>query len=127
MTLSDRRTTGPVASTSVIRRLAVAILGLAVFAGACSTSVYTSDQAVRDLERQAHLTHAQAGCIVTAIRRHFEVVIKASQKANQGSPLPADRLRLEVDSALAAIRDPSSSEQAVARAAIARCAPNALR
>jgi hypothetical protein len=111
----------------VRRSLAIAVLGVAFFASACSTSVYTSDQAVRDLERQADLTHAQAECIVTAIQRHFEVVIKESQKANKGSPLPADRLRLEVDSALAAIRDPTGSERAVARSAIARCAPGALR
>jgi hypothetical protein len=105
----------------------VAIVGVTFFAGACSSRVYTSDKAVRDLERQSHLSHAQAECIVTAIRRHFEVVITASQKANKGSPLPADRLRLEVNNALAAIRAPTGSEQAVARAAIARCAPDALR
>jgi hypothetical protein len=59
----------------VRRTLAVAILGVALVAGACSTPVYTSDRAVRDLERQSQLTHTQASCIVTAIRRHFETEI----------------------------------------------------
>lgn len=108
------------------RRLA-AILSVAVLAGGCSTHVYTSAKAVRDLERQSHLTHTQADCIVTAIRKHFEAVITAAQKANKGSKLPADRLRLEVDGALASLREPNGSDHAATRAAIQRCAPASLR
>jgi hypothetical protein len=111
----------------VSRNLAVVLLVFAVIVSACSTSPYTSDEAVRDLEAQSQLTHAQATCVVTAIRKHFEVLIKARQKAINGSPLPADRLRLEVDSALATIRGPRVSEQEAARAAVAKCAPGALR
>jgi hypothetical protein len=114
----------------VKRRFAVrrfAVLGLAVLAGACSTPVYTSSSAVRDLERQSGLTPTQAQCIVTAIRRHFETEIEAKQKANKLSALPADRLKLEVDGALAALRAPTGAEENVARVAIARCAPGALQ
>jgi hypothetical protein len=111
----------------VSRRFAVAILGVALIAGACSTHVYTSERAVRDLQRQSQLTHRQAECIVTAIRKHFEGVITAAQKANKGSKLPADRLELEVDGALASIKEPSGNDHAVTRAAIQRCAPGTLR
>lgn len=103
------------------------LLVLAVIVSACSTRPYSSDKAVRDLEEQSQLTHTQAKCVVTSIRKHFEVAIKARQKKIKGSPLPADRLRLEVDSALATIRGPRASEQAAARAAIQKCAPNELR
>ena len=82
---------------------------------------------MRDLVAQSNLTLAQAECIVTAIQNHFKVLIKARQKANNGSPLPADRLKLEVDSALAAISEPTASDRTAARAAIEKCAPNALR
>jgi hypothetical protein len=111
----------------VRRSFAVVVLAVAVSAGACSTPVYTSASAVRDLERQSNLTSTQAQCIVTAIRRHFEVEIEAKQKANKLSALPADRLKLEVDGALAALRTPTGTEQGVARVAIDRCAPGALR
>ena len=92
---------------------------------------YPSAQAlqlrVRDLERQSNLTPTQAGCVVTAIRRHFETEIAQTQKANHGSRLLPDRLKLEVDGALAALRAPSGSENLAARTAIAKCAPAALR
>jgi hypothetical protein len=104
-----------------------AVLGFAVLAGACSTPVYTSSSAVRDLERQSGLTPTQAQCVVNAIRRHFETEIEAKQKTNKLSALPADQLKLEVDGALAALRTPTGSEEDVARVAIARCAPGALR
>jgi hypothetical protein len=107
--------------------LTVAVIAVAVVAGACSTPVYTSDMAVRDLERQSGLTHLQAECIVTAIRRHFDAEIEQSQRANRLSALPADQLKLEVDGALAAIRAPTGAEQGVARKAIAGCAPGMLR
>jgi hypothetical protein len=110
----------------VSRTLAVAILAVAFLVGACSTPVYTTAKAVRDLELRSELTHAQATCIVTAIRQHFANVIKASQRANKGSPLPADRLKLEVDGALASLRAPTGSEELAARNAISRCAPGAL-
>jgi hypothetical protein len=110
----------------VRRTLAVAILGVALVAGACSTPVYTSDRAVRDLERQSQLTHTQASCIVTAIRRHFEIEIKAKQRVNKLSALPADRLKLEVDGALATLSAPSGLEELAARTAISKCAPGAL-
>jgi hypothetical protein len=100
---------------------------IALGATACSTKPYKSDKAVRDLMAQSHLTLAQSECIVTAIQNHFKVLIKAAQTANNGSPLPADRLKLEVDSALAAIAAPTASDRAAARAAVAKCAPNALR
>ena len=103
------------------------LLMFVVILSACSTRPYTSGKAVRDLEEQSQLTHTQAKCVVTSIRKHFEVRIKARQKALKGSPLPADRLRLEVDSALATIRKPKGPEEEAARLAIARCAPNALR
>jgi hypothetical protein len=111
----------------VRRSLAVAVLSLAFVVAACSTPVYTSDRAVRDLERQSQLTHSQATCIVTAIRRHFEGVIKTSQRANKGSPLLADRLKLEVDGALASLRAPTGPEELAARSAVSHCAPGALR
>jgi hypothetical protein len=116
-----------VSRSFVVPLRAFAVLGLAVVAGACSTPVYTSASAVRDLERQSHLTPKQAQCIVKAIRGHFETEIEAKQKANKLSPLPADRLKLEVDGALAALRAPTGAEDDVARVAIARCAPDALR
>ena len=103
------------------------VLAVAFGLSACSTPVYTSDAAVRDLENRSQLTHREAVCIVGAIRKHFETEINAKQKANNLSALPADRLKLEVDSALAAIRAPSGSEQQVARLAVAGCAPHALR
>ena len=103
------------------------VVALVVVTAACSTPVYTSDRAIRDLERQSHLTTTQAGCIVTAIRRHFETEIEHTQKANHGSRLLPDRLKLEVDGALAALRAPSGSENLAARTAIAKCAPAALR
>jgi hypothetical protein len=99
---------------------------LSLAAGACSTPVYTSGRAVRDLERQANLTHTQATCIVSAIRKHFEDEIKAAQKANGGSAIPADDLKLQVDGALAALKDPTGSDRDAARTAILRCAPGAL-
>ena len=108
------------------RRLAVAILSVAVLAGACSTRVYTSDRAVRDLEQKSNLTHTQAECVVKAIRTYFEQQIVATQKANKGSPLPADRLKLEVDGALAGLHLPTAPQQLAARRAIAKCAPSAL-
>jgi hypothetical protein len=111
---------------AVRHHLAVAALAIVVVAGACSTPVYTTDTAVRDLERQSNLTHTQAECIVTAIRAHFDVEIKATQKANKLTALPADQLKLEVDGALAAIRAPSGTETDAARLAVARCAPGAL-
>jgi hypothetical protein len=110
----------------VNRSVAVGVLAAVVAIGACSTPVYTTDTAVRDLERQSQLTHTQAVCIVTAIRKHFETEIKAGQKANKLTALPADQLKLEVDGALAAIRAPSHTETEVARGAIAGCAPGAL-
>ena len=109
------------------RTFVVAVLAAVLVAGACSTPVYTTDTAERDLERQAQLTPAQAACIVTAIRTHFEAEIEQSQTANKLSVLPADQLKLEVDGALAAIRAPSGTETDVARRAIAHCAPGSLR
>jgi hypothetical protein len=111
----------------VKRSFAVAVLAAVVALGACSTPVYTTDTAVSDLEHQSHLTHTQAECIVTAIRKHFETAIEASQKANKLTALPADQLKLEIDGALAAIRAPSQTETDVARRAIAGCAPGALQ
>ncbi len=101
----------------------------AVIAGAsaCSTSPYTTAKAIGDLQEESELTRAQAKCVVTAIRKHFAGLITARQKEINGSPLPADRLRLEVNSALATIREPRASEQNAARRAIAECAPSALR
>jgi len=112
----------------VRRRLAAAVLliGIVLGASACSTPVYTSDRAVQDLEQQANLTHTQATCIVAAIRADFVAEIKAAQKANKGSALPADQLKLEVDGALATLQEPSRSEQLATRRAIVRCAPGAL-
>jgi type IV pilus biogenesis protein CpaD/CtpE len=107
--------------------LAVVVVAGALAAGACSTPGYTGDAAVRDLERQSHLTRAQAECIVKTIRGHFETEIEAKQRANNLTALPADRLKLEVDSALAALRVPTGAEQELARTAIAACAPAALR
>ena len=117
----------PTSVEAVKRRVAVVLLGFAMLAGACSTPVYTSGAAVRDLERKSGLTATQAQCIVDAIRHHFETEIEAKQKANKLSALPADQLKLEVDGALAALRKPTGSEQDVARVAIAHCAPAALR
>ena len=105
---------------------AAVLLGIVLGAGACSTPVYTTDRAVRDLEHQANLTHTQATCIVDAIRAHFVAETKAAQKANKGSALPADQLKLEVDGALATLQEPSRSEQLATRQAIVRCAPGAL-
>ena len=105
----------------------VAIVSLALFAGACSTPVYTSDQAVRDLERKSSLTHTQASCIVSAIRGYFSDQIKATQKANKGSQLPADRLKLEIDGALAGLHAPTGAQELATRQAIAKCAPAALK
>jgi hypothetical protein len=127
VTLSGIPATLQVASASVKRSFAVGVLAAVVAVGACSTPVYTTDTAVRDLERQSQITHTQAVCIVTAIRTHFETEIEAGQKANHLTKLPADQLKLEVDGALAAIRAPSSTETDVARRAIASCAPAALR
>jgi hypothetical protein len=110
----------------VRRRLAIAILSVALLAGACSTRVYTSDRAVGDLEQKSHLTHAQAECVVKAIRTYFQTQIVATQKANKGSPLPADRLKLEVDGALAGLHLPTAPQELAARRAIAKCAPDAL-
>jgi hypothetical protein len=126
-TLSARSADGPLASNGVRRSLAVVVVMIAFCASACSTKPYESDTAVRDLVAQSHLTLAQSECIVTKIQDHFKVLIKARQKANNGSPLPADRLKLEVDSALAAIKQPTAADRAAARAAIAKCAPDALR
>ena len=123
-TLSVRSRMRPLASASVRRNVAAVVLVIALGAGACSTKPYKSDKAVRDLVAQSNLTVAQAECIVTAIQNHFKVQILAKQKANNGSPLPADRLKLEVDSALAAIAEPTASDRTAARAAIAKCAPN---
>jgi hypothetical protein len=111
----------------VRRSVAAAIVGVALVTGACSTPVYTSDAAVRDLERQSHLTHTQATCIVTAIRRHFSDEINSKQRANNLSALPADRLKLEIDDALATLREPNGPDELAARNAISRCAPGALR
>jgi hypothetical protein len=110
----------------VRRRLIVTILSVALLAGACSTRVYSSDRAVRDLERMSSLTHTQATCIVTQIRLYFSRQIKATQKANKGSPLPADRLKLEIDGALAGLHTPSGPQVLAARRAIAKCAPAKL-
>ena len=109
------------------RSFAVAVLAAVVTLGACSTPVYTTDTAVRDLERQSHLNPTQAECIVTAIRKHFETAIEATQKVNKLTALPADQLKLEVDGALAAIRAPSRTETDVARRAVAGCAPGTLQ
>ena len=106
--------------------LVVVAVVIALAAGACSTPVYTSSRAVRDLERQSNLTHSQATCIVDAIRKHFEDEIKAAQQANHGSKIPADDLKLQVDGALAALKQPSGSDEDAARTAILRCAPDAL-
>jgi hypothetical protein len=127
MTLSARSPNRPLASTPVRRSVAVVVVMIALCATACSTKPYKSDKAVRDLVAQGHLTVAQSECIVTAIQNHFKALIRARQKANNGSPLPADRLKLEVDSALASISQPSASDTAAARRAIAKCAPDALR
>jgi hypothetical protein len=127
MTLSARSPNRPLASTPVRRSVAVVVMVIALCATACSTKPYKSDKAVRDLVAQAHLTVGQSECIVTAIQNHFKALIKAQQRANNGSPLPADRLKLEVDSALASISQPSASDTAAARRAIAKCAPDALR
>jgi hypothetical protein len=114
-------------SFAVKRSVAIGVLAAVVAIGACSTPVYTTDSAVRDLERQSQLTHTQAVCIVTAIRKHFETEIEAAQKKNKLTALPADQLKLEVDGALAAIRAPSGTETDVGRRVIAGCAPAALR
>jgi hypothetical protein len=129
MTLSARSPNRPVASTPVRRSVVVVVMVMviALCATACSTKPYKSDKAVRDLVAKAHLTVAQSECIVTAIQNHFKALIKAQQKANNGSPLPADRLKLEVDSALASISQPTASDTAAARRAVAKCAPDALR
>jgi hypothetical protein len=111
----------------VRRSLAVAIVAVALIAGACSTPVYTSDTAVHDLETRSGLTHTQAECIVNAIRKHFETEIVAKQKANHLTKLPADRLKLEIDGALAALRSPTGAEQLAARRAISTCAPGDLQ
>jgi len=111
----------------VRRRFALAVVAAVVVLGACSTPVYTTDTAVHDLERQSHLTHTQAECIVGAIRKHFETAIEAAQKTNKLTALPADQLKLEVDGALAAIRAPSRTETDVARRAVAGCAPGSLQ
>lgn len=108
------------------RALALVVVAVALAAGACSTPAYTSGRAVSDLERQSNLTHAQATCIVDSIRTHFSDEIKAAQKAVKGSKIPADELKLQVDGALAALKEPSGGEEAATRAAILRCAPNAL-
>ena len=126
-TLSARSTKRRLASANMSRSVAVVVLVGALCVGACSTKPYTGDKAVRDLVRKSNLTVAQAECIVTSIQNQFKVRIVAKQKANNGSPLPADRLKLEVDSALAAISQPTVGEQAAARVAIAKCAPAALR
>ena len=110
----------------VRRAFGLLVLGVAVSVGACSTPVYTSGRAVSDLERQSNLTHTQATCIVDAIRKHFSDEIKAGQKANKGSPIPADDLKLQVDGALAALKEPAGSDEAATRTAILRCAPGAL-
>jgi hypothetical protein len=110
----------------VRRYLIVAIVSLALLAGACSTPVYSTDRAVRDLEQKASLTRTQATCIVSAIRRYFATQIKATQAANDGTPLPADRLKLEVDGALAGLHKPSAPQDLAARRAVAKCAPGAL-
>jgi hypothetical protein len=111
----------------VRRAVALLVLVLGAFGvGACSTPVYTSGRAVSDLEKKADLTHGQATCIVGAIRRHFEDEIKAAQKANHGSAIPADDLKLQVDGALAALKEPAGGDQAATRTAIVRCAPGAL-
>jgi hypothetical protein len=110
----------------VRRSLAVAVLVLALLGAACSTPVYTSDKAVSDLQHQSSLTHRQAQCVVSAIRSYFKKQIVATQKANKGSPLPADRLKLEVDGALAGLHSPTADQQLAARRAIAQCAPGAL-
>jgi hypothetical protein len=102
------------------------VLVVVAFAAACSTPVYTSGRAVRDLETRSNLTHTQATCIVAAIRKHFEDEIKAAQKANNGSRIPPDDLKLQVDGALAALKEPTGGDEAAAHAAILRCAPNAL-
>jgi hypothetical protein len=116
-----------VASFGRVRRSVVAaVVGLTLALGACSTPAYTSGRAVSDLEKRANLTHTQATCIVSAIRRHFEDEIKAAQKANHGSAIPADDLKLQVDGALAALKEPSGGDESAARAAILRCAPGAL-
>ena len=99
---------------------------MALLAGACSTPVYTRDQAVRDLQQESSLTRRQAECVVTAIGRYFERQIVATQKANKGSPLPADRLKLEVDGALAGLHEPTAAQQLAARRAITQCAAGSL-
>jgi hypothetical protein len=107
--------------------LAVALVGAVALLAGCSNSPYTSAEAVRDLEQQAGLTHTQAECVVNSIRVHYKTRIKAKQKAIGGSPLPSDRLRLEVDNALGSIRAPNLAEQLAARRGIAKCAPDVLR
>jgi hypothetical protein len=110
----------------VRRALASVVVVIALGAGACSTPAYTSGRAVSDLESKANLTHSQATCIVDAIRKHFEDEIKAGQKANNGSAIPADDLKLQVDGALAALKAPTGSDEDATRTAILRCAPGAL-
>jgi hypothetical protein len=111
---------------AVRRSLAALLVGVVLFAaGACSTPVYTSGRAVSDLEKRTDLTHAQATCIVDSIRKHFQDEIKAAQKANGGSAIPADDLKLQVDGALAALKEPTGSDVDAARRAIQRCAPGA--
>jgi hypothetical protein len=110
----------------VRRSIAAVVVGVALVAGACSTPAYTSGRAVSDLETKANLTHSQATCIVDAIRKHFEEEIKAAQKANHGSAIPADDLKLQVDGALAALKEPAGSDEDATRTAILRCAPGAL-
>ena len=112
---------------AVSRRFAVVIVAVVLGAAACSTPVYTSDTAVRDLERRANLTPTQAECIVSAIRKHFETEVVAQQKANHLTKLPADRLKLEIDGALASLREPTGAETLAARRAISTCAPGDLQ
>lgn len=126
-TLSGDRAICPVASLSVRRTLVGVIVAVALIASACATPSYTSAQAAQDLEHQAGLTSTQATCIVAAIRHNFEAEIKAAQKANKGSALPADQLKLEIDGALATLQNPSGAEQLATRQAIVRCAPGALK
>ena len=106
--------------------MAAAALVCGLLGAGCSTPLYTSDQGVTDLQTKAHLTHAQAQCVIDAIREHFATAIKAKQAANKLTPLPADRLKLEVDNALATIRSPTVGERTAARNAVFKCAPQAL-
>jgi hypothetical protein len=109
----------------VRRSFLAALVGVALVAGACSTPVYTSGRAVSDLEVKANLTHTQATCIIDAIRKHFEDEIKAAQKANGGSAIPKNDLKLQVDGALAALKEPTGIDEDATRTAILRCAPGA--